>query len=322
MSFRFRNLNSLKRVSVTLPTDDEGFTGRRCPQVECEGYFKIKLGTGLTGENLPCVCPYCGHCGATNTFSTKEQIAYAKSVAFRQFTQALRADLKSMEFETKAIGILGFRMGMKLKPGTLPALRHYREKALETKITCDSCTLDYSVFGVFAHCPDCGVHNSLLILRRNLDLIERQLVLAESLEDADLRNHLIENALEDCISAFDGFARESCRVRSSKSSNAKRCTNLSFQNLTAAAKSVNDLFGIDLTTLIGPTDWEKAHLQFMRRHLLAHKAGVIDQKFVDEVGPGHGIPGRRVTIRATDVRELVPIVYGIGTSLIGSLPKP
>ena len=55
------NLNHLKqlgnRVQVTIPKDEEGYLGRECPQSDCEGYFKIKPGTGLSGENLPCHCP-------------------------------------------------------------------------------------------------------------------------------------------------------------------------------------------------------------------------------------------------------------------------
>ena len=43
------------------------------------------------------------------------------------------------------------------------------EKQLETEVVCVNCTLRYSVYGVFAFCPDCGQHNSLQILDKNLD---------------------------------------------------------------------------------------------------------------------------------------------------------
>lgn len=45
-------------ISIPIPADENAFTGRECPQPDCEGYFKIELGTDLKGEGLPCHCPY------------------------------------------------------------------------------------------------------------------------------------------------------------------------------------------------------------------------------------------------------------------------
>ena len=33
-------------ISVSIPADENCFTGRECPQPDCEGYFKIEFGTG------------------------------------------------------------------------------------------------------------------------------------------------------------------------------------------------------------------------------------------------------------------------------------
>ena len=70
-------------ISIPIPADEDAFTGRECPQPDCEGYFKIELGTGHKDEGLPCHCPYCGHSAGHDHFWTKEQIEYAKSVAMR-----------------------------------------------------------------------------------------------------------------------------------------------------------------------------------------------------------------------------------------------
>ena len=80
-------------ISIPIPADENAFTGRECPQPDCEGYFKIELGTGLKGQGLPCHCPYCGHTAGHDQFWTKEQIEYAKSVAMRKITDALHKDL-------------------------------------------------------------------------------------------------------------------------------------------------------------------------------------------------------------------------------------
>ena len=89
-------------LSIPIRADESGFTGRECPQPDCEGYFKIELGTGLKGEGLPCHCPYCGHVSGHDQFWTKEQIEYAKSVAMRKIADALHKDLKKNHGELAA----------------------------------------------------------------------------------------------------------------------------------------------------------------------------------------------------------------------------
>ena len=129
-----------------------------------------------------------------------------------RFSEALNEDLKGLEFEHKPKGAFGIGISMKLQPGAPIPIRHYRERQLETHIRCDTCTLEYAVYGLFGFCPDCATHNSLQILLRNLALVEKQIALAGGLEEADFRQHLIEDSLENCISAFDGFGREASRV--------------------------------------------------------------------------------------------------------------
>lgn len=125
MSFNRRSLQGLgNQISVPIPKDDGGFMGRECPEKDCEGYFKIKPGTGLTGEDLPCHCPYCGHAGPMNQFWTKEQIEYAKSVALRRVSEAFVRDLKQLEFDHRPRGAFGIGISMKLKPGTPPPIRY------------------------------------------------------------------------------------------------------------------------------------------------------------------------------------------------------
>lgn len=206
-----RHLENLaSQISITIPPDEDGLIGRECPVPECESYFKIQLGTGLKGENLPCHCPYCGHEAGQDKFFTKAQIEYAQSVVLNKVTGALLKDLKSLEFDHRPRGAFGIGISMKVSGQPTP-IRYYREKQLETEVVCDQCTLRYMIYGVFGFCPDCGVHNSLQILKTNLQLVEKMLGVAESQEQA-VALSLIENSLEDCVSAFDGFGRETCRV--------------------------------------------------------------------------------------------------------------
>ena len=305
----------MAKYLITIPPDEEGLTGRECPILECLGYFKIQLGTGLKGENLPCHCPYCGHSDTPSSFGTKEQMEYAKSVALHQISKDMIGELKKLEFDLPAKGAFGFGLSMKVK-GTPPPIRYYREKQLETEVACDQCTLRYAIYGVFGYCPDCGVHNSLQILNKNLDLVKKELGLAATV-DADLAERLTDDALENSVSAFDGFGRETCRVHSISVPQSPKGESLSFQNLHGARKRVQELFGFDFGDGVTDEDWEFACRCFQRRHLLAHKMGVIDEAYTKAANDPKAVVGRKVGVRPSEVSDLLPILRKLGASLAG-----
>ena len=234
-------------IAIAIKPDEDGFTGRECPQPDCEGYFKVQFGTGLEGEGLPCHCPYCGHTAMHDHYWTRDQIEYLRSVAMQTFTDAVRKDLKKMEFKQKSKSPLGIELSLTFKPGNPVPIRHYREEQLETEVICAVCTLRYSVYGVFAFCPDCRQHNSLQVLEKNIELVAKVMDLAEGMEMAISRG-LIENGLEDCVSVFDGFGRELCRVYARAAPNRAIVERISFQNLAGARRNLRDAFGIDLSS--------------------------------------------------------------------------
>jgi hypothetical protein len=305
------------QISVPMPRDADGLIGRECPSPKCESYFKIQPGTGLNGENLPCHCPYCGHTAAQNQFFTKGQIEYAKSVALNQLTGALLKDMKSLEFNHQPRGGFGIGISMKVTGQPTP-IRHYRERKLETEVVCDQCTLRYMIYGVFGYCPDCRVHNSRQILTTNLELVAKLLGVAEAQESA-LATALVENALEDCVSAFDGFGRETCRVFASKAVNPESAAEIRFQNVVAARERVRVQFGADFATALDPADWTQVLKAFQKRHLLAHKMGVVDEDYLSATGDSPALLGRKVTVSASDVRDLVARLKVLGAEFFRSL---
>ena len=56
------------------------------------------------------------------------------------------------------------------------------------------------------------MHNSLQILRKNLELDDKELALAETV-DNELADHLVGDALKNLVSAFEGFT---CRRHASR----------------------------------------------------------------------------------------------------------
>lgn len=302
------------RHSVRIPPDPDSFTGRECPLPDCERYFKVEFGTGLKGSN-PCHCPYCGHVAPHDKFWTKEQIAYAKSVVFNEVTKSVLGQLRRLERRPDPHAFLSLSIKVEGRPHPI---RHYREQVLEQTVVCDQCTLRYAIYGVFGHCPDCGVHNSLQILDANLGIVEKMVQLAQE-APAEIAPKLVENALEDAVSSMDGFGREVCRVFAAKASAPSRASSLSFQAIEKARDNARDLFGIDLAQPVTPDEWAAVLRSFQKRHLLAHRMGVVDQAYLDRTGEPGSLLGRRITILPQEVSALARALRAIGRHLFGSL---
>jgi hypothetical protein len=279
------------------------------------GYFKITLGTGIK-EPAPCHCPYCGYSGAGSEFFTGDQIEYAQSVATRKLVDAVQEELKSLEFEHRPQGMFGLGFSVKFKGSPPRPIGYYQEKRLETEVVCDRCTLRYAIYGVFGWCPDCGVHNSLQILTANLELAKKELALAQP-ADAELADYLIGDALENVVSAFDGFGREIC---------LRKAPDIRFQSLRTARRKVQETFGFDFADVLGSGEWECACRVFQKRHLLAHRMGVIDEEYVQRANDPAAIAGRKIRVGPDEVTSAITVVEKLGrrlfSGIFGLIPSP
>lgn len=298
-------MNHLRRLGDRIVTkirpDDEGFIGRECPK--CRGYFKIDLGTGLKQEELPCHCPYCGHAAERDRFVTEDQIAYARSVARRKVVDAFRRDLKALEFSHKPIRGSGIDISLKVKHGQTIPIHRYKESQLETEIVCTNCTLRYSVYGVFAFCPDCAQHNSLDIFNGNMDLVRKMLDLARNQNQRELSEKLIKNALGECVSVFDDFGREICRVYGAYARGSIDADRVSFQNVIRSRKQIITAFGIDIAESLNEYRWNQVVNLFQKRHVVVHRMGVVDQQYVNLAGDDVKV-GRKIVVDMSEVEEL------------------
>lgn len=158
---------------------------------------------------------------------------------------------KRHEFDIKPKGPFGIGLSLKVSGSQTP-VRLYIEPRLETELVCDGCSLRYAIYGFFAFCPDCGcgIHNSLQILQKNFEVVRKLLSLAATVEDG-VRERLVENALEDAVSAFDGFGREVCRVSLEQQGKASP----SFQNIALARDNLQQRFGFDLHAPLTDDEW-------------------------------------------------------------------
>jgi hypothetical protein len=155
-------------------------------------------------------------------------------------------------------------------------------------------------------------------LNKNLELVDKLLTLAE-IQENRVAQHLIENGLEDCVSAFDGFGRETCRVFASKAARPEKAEEIRFQNLVSARARVLEQFDFDLGTSTSAMDWTAILRAFQKRHLLAHRMGVVDEDYLSVTGEPQSLLGRKISISSTEVRQVAASLRILGGNLVDAL---
>lgn len=318
----FDQLNGKEhKISITLPADENGLTSRKCPDIKCSGIFKVKFGTGLKGENIACHCPYCGFTGDMGDFNTLDQQKYIESVALQYVQGIVQEELKHWGRQIERSMSGGF-LSAKVKVSGHPIPLHiYQEKQIETHVTCEICTLEYAIYGIFAFCPDCGAHNSLQILNKNLELVQKMLTFAATLQDQEMGQRLIENALENTVSSFDGFGRATSAAFCKKATDPEKAKTLSFQNILGAQTNVRTLFGYDIASAVEEGQWEMVNRSFQKRHLISHKMGVIDEDYIKKAKDPTAIIGRKVAIRPDEIIVLTHLLETMGEQFYETVRK-
>ncbi|TAK11976.1 MAG: hypothetical protein EPO32_10255 [Anaerolineae bacterium] len=306
-----------KKFSINLLPDENGLIGRQCPIETCESYFKIKPGTGIMGEEYLMRCPYCGVRSENNELATPEQIEYAKSLVMQEVQKALRQDLKewgrSIERSTRRSFI---RIKTHFKSSLIP-VEHYDERDLETIVICKTCALEYSIFGKFSFCPCCGDANVLQILRANLELVQKLISLALREENVDIKESLLLNSLEDVVSSFDSFGRNTVRlfVRNTPLEGSE----VSFQSISKAREKIRKEFGFDFCNGLVEENWREIIACFGKRHLIAHNDGTIDQKYIDTTQDFRAEVGRQISVSSGEITKLTIAIERIGRQLQSGL---
>ena len=62
-------------------------------------------------------------------------------------------------------------------------------------------------------------------------------------------------------------------------------------------------------------DWQETVRMFQKRHLIAHKMGVVDREYVSRSGDRGVVVGRRVVIDADEIQRLADLLSSGGESI-------
>lgn len=306
-------------MHIPIPTED-GLVGRECPNAECSsGYFKVKLGTGITEGQVLAYCPYCRQEGEPSDFTTQAQIDYALGVLKNEVVKGIDKSIQKAlglgSSHKKTYGSGMFKMEMSYKPGT-PYVPRPLEEELRRDIICPNCGLEHAVFGLATWCPDCGKDIFICHVDTEFEVIQKVLsVLDKRREELGARvaGRDIENGLEDTVSVSEAVLKiitkkHLAKIGISPDEIIKRIEKIrnSYQNINSAGETFRTQTGLELSHNVSQDEVETLSKIFEKRHPITHNLGVVDKKYLERVRTGE-VEGREIRVTAQEVERAIQI---------------
>jgi hypothetical protein len=200
---------------------------------------------------------------------------------------------------------------------------------LEQALVCDACGAGYAVLGPAFFCPCCG-HNSvekmfdaaLAKVRTKIEGIE---VVREALRapvGADgaetFCRSTIEGGLQDCVVAFQHLAERLYRPPAGSKAAAPNV----FQRLDEGSQLWKSAVGKGYDDWLAAAELADLKVLFQRRHLLAHREGLVDDKYLQKSGDSTYRVGQRIVVSVADVLRMVELIEKLGVALRLAVPPP
>jgi len=109
------------------------------------------------------------------------------------------------------------------------------------------------------------------------------------------------DALENVVTLFEQFCREKFESIVAEASGilAKERPNV-FQNLDDADRLFQDHAGKAIRAAVSADVWARLSTAFAKRHVLTHRGGVVDQRFLDRVPTSTLSVGQRLVVTRSD----------------------
>ena len=314
-----KRLNGIQ-VSVPIEADDEGYLDKECPSETCKFTFKVKEEDWVNVFRDEAVyCPLCRHEADADSWWTREQLEHAKDQVFKyaksRIGGALDADARA--FNRKQPKDSFIRLSLKVSgfnryPIMLPP---QARELLERKIQCEQCRARYAVIGSAFFCPCCG-HNSVErtfddSVQKILAKIDNTKVIRNAFMEIDKKDEgeitvrsLIESSLSDGVTAFQRLAEELY----AKMPAAPPASFNAFQRIDDGDRLWKQVCGKGYEDWLTSQEMDDLKLLFQKRHLLAHKEGMVDQRYIQQTGDNTYNIGQRIVVRESDIRRLVELI--------------
>ena len=287
-------------MPALLISDRHGMFGRHCPW--CKSYFRTDA---CPGDR---VCPYCGHIGQNIDFTTDNQIKYIEVLCNAFQRASTSADEVTLNLDEFAEQLPNNR------PGWL-----YAEEQQQNSYTCSNCSVKFDVLGEYALCPGCGKANASSVFNSKINALQTEFGQADAnIHDRHEREVQWEK-LTRCVSEFEALANELRRLLLRLPATPQHKValgNQSFQNIIAANDRFCKWFDFEILGGISEEDRKFLHVMFQRRHVFTHRAGRVDQEYLDNSGDTTVRLNQMLRLHSKEIRRLIPLIGRCGENLI------
>ncbi len=270
---------------------------------------------GETTDDVYCVA--CGYRGGVDTFLTDDTRQRIREIALAATAHQTGDHIRAMGFD--------------YEPAPMPRTfyTYEQEKTLRT-IGCGRCGESVAVFGPAFFCPGCGrlaptnqFTEQIAIERRKIDNILRlpEETLAQFEADGGVVS-VLENSVQNTATAVEVFLKAVFHERVENAASVlkteKRTGNV-FQRLGDVEAIFRDHVGIDLPAVLGDT-WTTLRENMAARHVLSHAAGIVDDKYVDQVPNSPLQVGLRIVVDRERVDGLLAAAAALADLLAWESP--
>ena len=132
------------------------------------------------------------------------------------------------------------------------------------------------------------------------------------LKDRHERERTWESLLPRFVSAFEAMA-DDLRAQLLKLpmtvKRRKEVGELRFQRINEAEERLRKWFGIEIFTGLKQDDGEFLNREFNRRHLIVHKAGRVDDEYLQKTGDTSVKLHQSIRVRSNDIARLSKLLH-------------
>ena len=324
-----REINSLSGtgITVSIPTDADGYLDRECPNDRCLFGFKVegedwrdRVGEGSA------FCPMCRHEALKKSWFTTDQVEFMQASArahlAQRIGQASRADARAVNASQKPGQFIMMRMTVNDAPSPLVVPLQAAEP-MRQRASCEVCGCRYSYIGSAFFCPCCGHNSAVGTLRQTLAGVRlaatsaAQLRAAIPIDDAEIMAlHLREKGMSDVVTALQRLGE---RLWETLPSTKPTPRNI-FQRLDDASQLWLGATGQDFTAFLNPDEMHRLHRGYQQRHLLAHAQGIVDADYIRKSGDTSVSVGQKIVVTEALLLEFVALGEKLAEGMIASCP--
>lgn len=333
--FRFKRLEKYKvggtsgimELRMPLPATSSGKIYRWCPNLECSPRLfllgdserpidldlsKLKRIPGENGTK----CPYCGTEGDDDFFNYEGDIEaiqnYIDWAVSKDIDDIFGNMAKDFNRNQNSGGFISIKIDYKSGNSSEP---HAWREDLIRNLACDVCGREYGVYAIALFCPDCCSKNLHLHFEREIELILKQIDLAENIseeEEKELSYRILGNAHEDVVTAFETYQKTFYKYMIKQMFSKEEAVSMiskkeignKFQNIEKASALYNNL-SINPFSVLKENEIDLLKINIEKRHIIGHNLSLIDEAYSDK--NLHEKIGTTINILSDEVSQFAQI---------------